>query len=40
MPDLERTILDPYTAPNHLGAYSQSLKVSPAKLLLVAGQVA
>ncbi len=40
MPNLERTILNPSTVTNPLGAYSHSVLVSPGKLLFIAGQVA
>ena len=40
MPDLERTILNPSTMARPLGPYSHSVRVSPGKLLFIAGQVA
>jgi len=40
MPDLERTILNPSTMAGPLGPYSHSVRVSPGKLLFIAGQVA
>ena len=40
MPNLERTILNPSTVTNPLGAYSHSVRVSPGKMLFIAGQVA
>ena len=40
MPNLERTIINPSTVTNPLGAYSHSVIVSPGKLLFIAGQVA
>ena len=40
MPDLERTILNPSTMARLLGPYSHSVRVSPGKLLFIAGQVA
>ena len=40
MPSPERTILNPSTVTSPLGAYSHSVRVSPGKLLFVAGQVA
>ncbi|PKB64452.1 MAG: hypothetical protein BZY80_02525 [SAR202 cluster bacterium Io17-Chloro-G2] len=40
MPDLERTILNPSTVTQPLGAYSHSVTVSPGKLVYIAGQVA
>lgn len=40
MPNLERTILNPSTITNPLGAYSHSVTISPGKLVFIAGQVA
>jgi len=40
MTNLVRTILNPSTVTNPLGAYSHSVTVSPGKLLFIAGQVA
>lgn len=40
MNNSDRTILNPSTVTNPLGAYSHSVRVSPGKLLYVAGQVA
>ena len=40
MPDLERTVFNPASAPQPLGAYHLAAQVSAAKLLFVAGQVA
>ena len=40
MPNPERTILNPSTVANPLGAYSHSVRVSPGKMLFIAGQVA
>ena len=39
MPDF-RTIINPTTVTNPLGAYSHSVMVTPGKLLFIAGQVA
>lgn len=39
MPDL-RTIINPTTVTNPLGAYSHSVMVTPGRLLFIAGQVA
>ena len=40
MPNPERTILNPSTVANPLGAYSQSVRAIPGKMLFIAGQVA
>ena len=40
MPELQRTVFNPPSAPQPLGAYHLAAQVSPGKLLFVAGQVA